>query len=421
MFKVRFFMKLGVIGLGYVGLITGLGFACSGYKVVGVDVDKEKVDKISIGISPIYENGLEEKLKECKGNFKVSSNLTALKDCNIIFICVGTPSKADGSIDLTYIKKSAEDLSELLDTYKVIAIKSTVVPGTTESIIPILEKSGKKAGRDFGLGMVPEFLREGNALEDFFNPDRIVIGAYDEKSREILSEVFKCFSQPKLQTNLKTAEMIKYSSNSFLATKISFINEIGNICKKLGIDTYEVSKGMGLDKRIGPHFLNSGIGFGGSCFPKDVNALIALADELGEEPKILKDVMKLNDNQPLRAVTLLKKHLPNLKGKTIGVLGLAFKANTDDVRYSRAIPVIEALLREGSAVKAHDPQAEGNFKSIFPDIAYCSPEEVLKSDAIIILTDWAGFEGLDYRGKIIIDGRGVFKAKEAEKYEGLCW
>ena len=414
-------MKIGIIGLGYVGLITGVGFASLGNKVIGVDLEKEKVEMINRGEAPIYEKGLEEKLKEVKDNLTATSSIEELKDCELIFICVGTPSREDGSMDMKYIENAAGDISSILDNYKLIIVKSTVVPGTTESLIPVLEKNGKKIGEDFGLAMTPEFLKEGCALEDFFKPDRIVIGFYDEKSKEILDRLYKDFDCPKLYTNLKTAEMIKYASNSFLATKVSFINEIGNICKKLGINTYEVADGMGYDDRIERKFLNAGVGFGGSCFPKDVNALIAKADEIGEESKLLKEVMGLNERQPLKLIELLKKHVPDLKEKNVGILGLAFKSETDDVRESRAIPVVRKLLEEGASVKAYDPKAIENFKKHFPDLKYCSAEEVLDSDAILILTDWDKFKNLDYSGKVVIDGRRLLKAKEARVYEGICW
>ena len=414
-------MKIGIIGLGYVGLITGVGFASLGNKVIGVDLEKEKVEMINRGEAPIYEKGLEEKLKEVKDNLTATSSIEELKDCELIFICVGTPSREDGSMDMKYIENAAGDISSILDNYKLIIVKSTVVPGTTENLIPVLEKNGKKIGEDFGLAMTPEFLKEGCALEDFFKPDRIVIGFYDEKSKEILDRLYKDFDCPKLYTNLKTAEMIKYASNSFLATKVSFINEIGNICKKLGINTYEVADGMGYDDRIERKFLNAGVGFGGSCFPKDVNALIAKADEIGEESKLLKEVMGLNERQPLKLIELLKKHVPDLKEKNIGILGLAFKSETDDVRESRAIPVVRKLLEEGASVKAYDPKAIENFKKHFPDLKYCSAEEVLDSDAILILTDWDEFKNLDYSGKVVIDGRRLLKAKEARVYEGICW
>jgi len=414
-------MKLGVIGLGYVGLITGVGFAALGNKVIGVDLEKEKVEMINRGEPPIYENGLEEKLKEVKDNLTAVSDINELKDCEAIFICVGTPSRADGSMDMKYIESAAGDISKILDDYKLIIVKSTVVPGTTESLISILEKNGKKIGEDFGLAMTPEFLKEGCALDDFFEPDRVVIGSYDEKSKGILEELYKGFDCPKMFTNLKTAEMIKYASNSFLATKVSFINEIGNICKKLGINTYEVADGMGYDARIERKFLNPGVGFGGSCFPKDVNALIAKADEIGEESKLLKEVMDVNERQPLKLIELLKKHVPDLKGKKIGLLGLAFKAETDDIRESRAIPVVQKLLKEDVIIKVNDPKAEEIFRKQFPNLEYCSAEEVLDSDAILILTDWDEFKNLDYSGKVVIDGRRILKAKEARVYEGICW
>ncbi len=414
-------MNIGIIGLGYVGLITGVGFASLGNKVVGVDIDNNKINKINTGETPVYEQGLEEKLKEVKENFKATTNINDLKDSEIIFVCVGTPSKEDGSIDLKYVRRAAEDISKILGSYRVIVIKSTVIPGTTESLIKILEKNDKKVGEDFGLGMDPEFLKEGNALKDFLEPDRIVIGSYDEKSKEILAELYKDLNCPKLFANIKTAEMIKYASNSFLATKISLINEIGNICKKLGIDVYAIAEGIGYDKRIGREFLNAGIGFGGSCFPKDIKALIAKSNEIGHEPKLLQEIIKINEKQPLKKIEFLKKHIPNLKGKEIGILGLAFKPETDDVRESRAIPIVKELLKEEVIIKAYDPKAIENFKKLFPQIKYCSPEEILNSEAILILTNWKEFENLDYRKNIVIDGRGILKAKEAKIYEGICW
>ncbi len=414
-------MNIGIIGLGYVGLITGVGFASLGNKVIGVDIDNNKINKINTGETPIYEQGLEEKLKEVNDNFRATTNINDLKDSEIIFVCVGTPSKEDGSIDLKYVRRAAEDISKILGSYRVIVIKSTVIPGTTESLIKILEKNDKKVGEDFGLAMNPEFLKEGSSLKDFFEPDRIVIGSYDEKSKEILAELYKDFNCPKLFANIKTAEMIKYASNSFLGTKISFINEIGNICKKLGIDVYAIAEGIGYDKRIGREFLNAGIGFGGSCFPKDIKALIAKSNEIGHEPKLLQEIIKINEKQPLKKIEFLKKHIPNLKGKEIGILGLAFKPETDDVRESRAIPIVKELLKEEVIIKAYDPKAIGNFKKLFPQIKYCSPEEILNSEAILILTNWKEFENLDYRKNIVIDGRGILKAKEAKIYEGICW
>ncbi len=423
-------MEISIIGTGYVGLVTGIGLAELENKVIFVDIDKNKVNSINSGKSPIYERGLKELMQKNKGRYHATTDYyEAIMNSEITFICVGTPSKEDGSIDLRYVKSASKGIGEVLankDDFHVVVVKSTVLPGTTEGVVKsIIEKeSGKKAFKDFGLAMNPEFLREGNAVEDFFNPDRIVIGVKDEKTKSILKELYKPFSCPKLFTDIKTAEMIKYVSNAFLATKISFANEIGNICKKLGIDVYKVFEGVGLDHRINPAFFRAGIGFGGSCFPKDVKALIRKAEELSEEPKILKAVIEVNEKQPLKLIELLKKHIPNLRNKAIGILGLAFKPDTDDVRESRAIPIVEALLREGANIIAYDPKAMNNFAKIFPQIEYAkSSQEVIdKSDAVLIVTEWKEFEELNYEDKIVIDGRRIEKArKEAKIYEGVCW
>ncbi|QDA30613.1 UDP-glucose/GDP-mannose dehydrogenase family protein [Thermococcus indicus] len=427
-------MKISVIGSGYVGLVTGTGFVKLGNEVIFVDVDERKVEMINNAQPPIYEEGLEELMKQFKGKYHATKDYRkAILNSDVTFICVGTPSREDGSIDLTYVKQVAKELGKALrekKNYHVVVVKSTVLPGTTEEIVkPILENySDKKAFQDFGLAMNPEFLREGIALSDFLNPDRIVIGVQDERAKRVLEELYAPINAPKLFTDIKTAEMIKYASNAFLATKISFANEIGNICKKLGIDSWKVFEGVGLDHRISPHFFRTGIGWGGSCFPKDTRALIRKAEELGEEPLILKAVVEVNERQPLKLIELLKKHIPELKGKTIGVLGLAFKPDTDDVRETRAHVVVKKLLEEEARVIAYDPQAMENFKRFYPDVGenieYASSgEEVLnRSDAVLIVTEWSEFEELDYSGKIVIDGRRVRKAEETAKvYEGVCW
>lgn len=421
-------MRISIIGSGYVGLVTGIGFAELGNDVIFIDVDENKVKLINEGKPHFYEKDLEKLMLRNRHQYRATTNYKDVLNTDITFICVGTPSKENGSIDLRFVESASREIGKVLnnkDDFHVIVVKSTVLPGTTENIVkPIIEmESDKMAFRDFGLAVNPEFLREGNAVEDFFHPDRIVIGVRDKKTRSILEELYKPFNCPKLITDIKTAEMIKYASNAFLATKISFANEIGNICKKLGIDVYEVFRGVGLDHRINPSFFRAGIGFGGSCFPKDLKALIKKAEELGEEPKILKAVMEVNEQQPLKMIELLKKHVPNLDGKTISVLGLAFKPETDDVRESRAIPIIEALLKENAKVIAYDPKAMHNFAKLFPQIKYAkSGEEVLsKSDAILIVTEWKEFEQLDYKDKIVIDGRRIEKAREAKVYEGICW
>jgi len=426
-------MKISIIGAGYVGLVTGTCFSELGHEVVVVDINEEKVKAINSKKCPIYEPGLEEMLVRNVDSKRLRAT-TDIKDVvmntDVTYIAVGTPMKEDRSIDLRYIEKASEDIGNVLKEkagYHLVVVKSTVVPGTTENIVgaTISKISGKKLGTEFGIAMNPEFLREGSAVEDFMKPDRIVIGANDEKARSILEEIYKKIDAPKLYVNIKTAEMIKYASNTFLATKISFINEIGNICKLLGINVFDVVKGMTLDHRISPYFLRAGIGFGGSCFPKDTNAIIALAKKLGYVPRLLDAVVEINETQPLRAVELLKKHI-SLKGKNIGVLGLAFKPNTDDVRETRAYPIIRALNEEGAVVYAYDPKAMDAFKKAYPDVKviFCkSAEEVLKNaEAIIIATEWDEFEKLSYRNKIVVDGRYVKAAKETAKiYEGVCW
>lgn len=421
-------MKISVIGAGYVGIVTGIGFAELDNEVVFVDIDEKKVDTINSGKAPIFEKGLNELMQKNRGKYKATRDYSSIADTDITFICVGTPSRDDGSIDLTFVKSAAAEIGKVLKTKKefhVVVVKSTVVPGTTENVVkPIIEKeSGKEAFKDFGLAMNPEFLREGNAVHDFFNPDRIVIGVKDKKTKEMLETLYQPFNCPKLITDIKTAEMIKYASNAFLATKISFANEIGNICKKLGIDAYEVFKGVGLDHRINPAFFRAGVGFGGSCFSKDIKALIAKAEELGVNPKILKAVIEVNEEQPVKMIELLKKHIPDLKGKRIGILGLAFKPDTDDIRESRAIPIVQKLIEEGAKIIAYDPKAMDNFRKLFPQIEYASSaSDVLNADAVLIVTEWEEFEKLNYKGKIVIDGRRIEKArKEAAIYEGVCW
>ena len=415
-------MRISIVGAGYVGLVAAACLAKVGHRITLVDVDIDRLNLIASGRSPIYEQGLEDILKQV--DIETTHDFGRTVDAEVIFICVGTPSKDDGSMSLEYIVNSAKQIAEVLkrrEDYCVVTVKSTVVPRTTEEIvIPILETSGRKAGHNFGVCMDPEFLREGRGVHYYLNPSRIVIGEYDSRSGDVLVSLYKDFNALILRTDLRTAEMIKFASNTFLAAKISFINEIGNLCKELGIDTYEVAKGMGFDERIGDKFLNAGIGFGGSCLPKDLRALIAKARQIGYEPKILEAVVSLNDQQAVKMIELLRKHL-SLKGASVGILGLAFKPGTDDVRESRAIKIAEILLQEGASVKAYDPLAVVNFRKIFPQIEYTSATEVLDCGAIMIVTEWEEFEHLDYRGKIVIDGRRVRKAREAVIYEGVCW
>lgn len=421
--------SLSIIGCGYVGCVTGVCFADMGNEVTLVDVDSDKVDSINEGRSPIYEPGLEALMRKNQERVRATTNLrAAIHDTDITFVAVGTPSNADGSIDLTYVFRVCEEIGEVLREKKdfhIVIIKSTVFPGTTDDRVRhILEYiSGKKAGVDFGLGSNPEFLREGNAVHDFLSPDRIVIGADDPRTADALKALYASIDSRVLVTSSRTAEMIKYTSNAILATKISFANEIGNLCKTIGIDSGDVFLGVGMDTRVSPAFFRTGIGFGGSCFPKDVRALVAGARAHGEDLSILDAVLKTNETQPLRLLALLKKHIPDLDGKTIGVLGLAFKPDTDDIRESRALPIITGLLSSGAGVIAYDPAAMDNFRRVFPQITYASSAgAVLEADAVLILTEWKEFEDLDYRGRIVIDGRRLeAPRRQAAIYEGVCW
>jgi len=422
-------MKICVIGAGYVGMVTGVCLADRGNEVTFIDVDRKKVDEINNLSPPIYEEGLEEMLKRNSDKIKATTDYSCLSDTDAIFICVGTPSKKDGSINLEYIREAVKNIGEHAgNKWNAIVVKSTVLPGTTEGVVlPMLEKlTGKKAGIDFGISMNPEFLREGKAIYDFEHPDRIVIGAYDKKSEELLRSLYEPFNAPLFITTPTTAEMIKYASNAFLATKISFANEIGNFCKKMGIDTYDVMEAVGMDHRISPYFLNSGAGFGGSCFPKDVRALISAGKETGSKMSILHAVMDVNEKQPLRMVELLEKHLGNLDEKKVAVLGLAFKAETDDIRESRSIPVIEKLMEKNATISAYDPLAMENMKKIFDDIEYCkSAEDALKdADGCLVMTDWNEFSHLNFgimKKPVVIDGRRVVEDRDGLIYEGICW
>ncbi len=423
-------MKVSVVGLGYVGLVTAVTLAKKGNEVTCYDIDAAKLDMVARGDSPISEKGLEEELKAVLAAGKLSivrSLADAVNDSEVVFICVGTPSKPDGSIDLSGIISVAQELGETLrvsDEHRTVVVKSSVVPGTTDKrICPVLEESsGKKCGDGFGVCVNPEFLREGSALEDGLHPDRIVIGLMNSEEGVVMQGLYDSFDCPKVVVDTKTAEMIKYVSNALLATKISFANEIANICDKLGIDVDNVMGAVGLDSRLNPKFLRAGLGFGGSCFPKDVSALAAVGREVGYEPKLLDAVLKLNDWQPTRAIQILKEEVGTLSGKRITILGLAFKPGTDDMRGSRAIPIIASLLDEGAKVIGFDPLASDNARKLFPDIDYAaSVSEALEgSDACIIQTDDVIFAELDIKefkvlgSGLVIDGRRVLAHKRGE-------
>ena len=427
-------MKVSIIGTGYVGLPAGAGLASKGHEVTCVDIDEEKVEKINRGECPIFEEDLPELLEQVvsEGRLEATTDTEeAVKNSDVTFLAVGTPMKEDGSINLDYIKEAAEQVGKALEEkneYHVIVVKSTVVPTTTEEeIVPIIEEeSGKKAGEGFGVCMNPEFLREGTALKDFLEPDRIVVGELDERSGNKVEKIYKEFNAPIIRTSLGAAELIKYGSNSMLATKISFINEIGNLCKTLGLDVYEVADGIGMDSRIERSFLNAGCGFGGSCFPKDVRALISFMEKKQCEPKLLKSVIEVNTCQKTKPVEVLDDKTGSLEGKTIAVLGLSFKPGTDDVRKSPEIKIIQELKEKGAKVKAYDPEAMENMEKIHPDVKYVgSYQEALRGvDAGIIATDWEEFNKISLedtktmKNPIIIEGRKT--DAEVEK-EAVCW
>jgi UDPglucose 6-dehydrogenase len=421
-------MKISIIGTGYVGSVTGICFAEMGHQIYFVDIDQTKLNAINSGKSPVFEPDLDDLLVKNRTKITTTTDISeAVNQTDLTMICVGTPQKTDGSSDLRFINDAAHKIGKaLVDTkkYHTVIVKSTVLPGTTSKVVqPVLEQeSGKKATLDFGIGANPEFLKEGSAVKDFFHTDRIVIGANDPKTKKTLYDLYDSLNSPIFTTDIKTAEMIKYVSNAFLATKISFSNEIGNLCKVNDIDSYEVFRGVGMDNRINPHFFRSGLGFGGSCFPKDVHALISFSGSLGIDAKILKAVLSINDEQPQKLIAMLKKHL-DIRGKKIGILGLSFKPDTDDIRESRAIPVVISLLQDGAQILAYDPMAVPGFSCLFPNIGYAqTADEVLSSDAVVIITEWAEFSELDYSGKIVIDGRRILKAQsEAAVYEGVCW
>jgi len=421
-------MNVSIIGTGYVGTVTGACLAELGHDVICVDIDQQKVDWINAGIAPIHEPGLSELLKKHAGiRLRATTDYNdAISNSNLTFICVGTPSGEDGRIDLSIVRSASKSIGKALSdrrSYHVVVVKSTVVPETTEKVVAPLVR-----GENVGIAMNPEFLREGKAVYDFMNPDKIVVGG-DPRAVEMVASLYEGIPCEITRTDIRTAEMIKYANNSFLAAKISFANEIGNICKKLGIDVYDVMSAIGKDFRISEHFLNAGAGFGGSCFPKDVRALIGKAEELGYDPMLLNAVIEVNEEQPIRMVKLLVEHIGDLRNRRIAVLGLAFKNDTDDIRESRSIPVITELLNLGAQVSAYDPLAELNMRKIFPEIDYCKSalDALNGADACLIMTEWDEFRSLDkefdaMKNLVVIDGRRVVSLDHGRGiYEGICW
>jgi len=419
-------MKIAVVGTGYVGLVSGTCFAESGNYVTCIDVDAEKVDKMNNGYVPIYEPGLEILFDRNKrqGRLSFTTDLKeGIRDAKIIFLALPTPPGADGSADLSYVLKVASDLSHIITDYKVIVDKSTVPVGTAEKVEKVLSENLDKSL--FDVVSNPEFLREGVAVDDFMKPDRVVVGTKSEKAKEIMTQLYEPFvrqGNPIIFMDERSAEMTKYAANAYLATRISFMNEIANLCEYLGADVDLVRRGIGSDSRIGKRFLFPGVGYGGSCFPKDVQALHYTAEENKYDFKILSAVMKVNDLQKeILSYKLIQYFGGNLAGKTIGIWGLAFKPNTDDIREAPALTIISKLLEAGAKIKAFDPEAMPNVQRVLGDkIEFCKNEyEAIQDvDALAIVTEWNVFRTPDFdhmklnmKNLAIFDGRNMYDVK----------
>jgi len=412
-------MNICVIGTGYVGLVTGSVFADLGNEVICVDKDSNKVDKLRRGEMPIYEPGLEEMVVRNIEDERLTFT-TEIEDAvsrsEVVFICVGTPPLPNGDPDMSFVKEVARSIARSLNRYKVVVNKSTVPVGTGELVREIIA-TNRRTEVDFDVVSNPEFLREGSAIHDTLNPDRIVIGAPNKIVAMKILELYAPLERPMLITDVASAEMIKYASNAFLATKISFINAVANICEKAGADVVQVMKGMGYDQRIGAAFLQAGLGYGGSCFPKDTLALISTADRFGYDFEMLKAVVEVNRVQVIHFTDRLESALGGFKGKHVAILGLAFKPNTDDMREAKSLEIIARLLSSGATVSAYDPIAMEKTKEVFPNITYAENayEAARDADAVVIVTEWNEFRYLnlerlkgDMRGNIIFDGRNIY-------------
>lgn len=426
--------QICVIGVGYVGLVTAACFADLGNRVIALDINEDKINGLKNGIMPIYEPGL----KELVDRNALSKRLTfttsypeALQGTEFAFIAVGTPSGVDGEADLRYVAASASAIAEHMQEPLIVINKSTVPVGTGDWVADIIRNHQPKP-IPFAVVSCPEFLREGSAISDFMQPHRTVLGSLDAEAAEKVAQLHLPLRAPIMITDLRTAEMIKYASNAFLATKISFINEIANICEALGADVKEVAAGMGYDKRIGASFLEAGLGYGGSCFPKDVKALAYMAAEKGRHPQLLNAVMEINNDRRPMLVNHLKEMLGDLKGKTIGLLGLSFKPNTDDMRDAPSITISDLLLAGGAKVKAYDPVAMEIAKPLLPNVILCTdPYELAEGcDALVIVTEWNEFKQLDLsviknlmKQPVIMDGRNIYEPEKVIKmgfrYRGL--
>ncbi len=429
-------MKLSVIGSGYVGTTIAACFADLGHDVVNVDIDEDVVEAVNDGRSPIHEPGLDDLIAEHAGDsLRATTEYEAIRETEVTFLALPTPTGDEGRIDLSAMKSASRSVGAQLAEKggdHLVVTKSTVIPSTTEEVVgPILEdESGGEVGEEFDIAMNPEFLREGSAVWDFLDPDKVVLGSETDRAASTLRSVFdplvdRSEDAAVVETGIREAEMIKYANNAFLASKISLANELANICKEYGVDSYEVLEAVGLDSRIGSRFLAAGLGWGGSCFPKDVSAIIAAARDIGYEPSLLDAAVEVNEKQPRRLLELLREHV-DPAGKRVAVLGLSFKPGTDDVRSSRAIPLIESLLDAGAEVVGYDPVATENMRERFPDIEYAdSAAEALDgADAALVATDWDEFAALDeefdaMRSPLVVDGRRIVTRRDGITYETL--
>jgi UDPglucose 6-dehydrogenase len=412
--------EICVIGAGYVGLVTGTCLADLGSRVTCVDINEQKIAMLNAGAMPIYEPGLEELVQRnvrAGRLFFTTSYSEGLKDAEFVFIAVGTPSGVDGEADLQYVRMAAESIAEHMDHPVIIVNKSTVPVGTGDWVADIIRRK-RPDGPDFAVVSNPEFLREGSAIGDFLSPDRVVLGSLDPEAAERVAQLHLPLRAPIVVTDLRTAEMIKYASNAFLATRVSFINEIASICEELGADVKEVAAGMGYDKRIGHRFLDAGVGYGGSCFPKDVKALEYMASIHGCHPQLLRAVMEINRDQRRQVVQKLRSVLGgSMRDKIVGLLGLAFKPNTDDMREAPVIEIAHLLQHEGAHLRGYDPVAMKNAQRELPGLVLCSdPYELATGcDALVVVTEWNEFKHLDMsrvrlsmRQAVLIDGRNLY-------------
>ncbi len=415
-----------MIGTGYVGLTSGACLASIGHDVICVDNDSAKIEVLRNGGMPIYEPGLHDIIRSAVGAGRLSFTTdikSAVGRSTVAFIAVGTPPRESGGPDLTFVESVARDIATSMNDYHIVVEKSTVPVQTGKWVRTTIERYNK-AGTPFDVASNPEFLREGSAVEDFLHPDRIVVGVESDRAREIMAEIYRPIDAPIIFTDLASAELIKHASNAFLSMKISFANALAIICEAAGADVRQVTAGMGMDRRIGPDFLSAGIGYGGFCFPKDLRAFIGIAAELGYDFRLLKEVEAINEDAKRRFVRKVKSVLWNLRDKSIGVLGLAFKPNTDDMRFAPSIDIIAEFVAEGARVRAFDPQAMERARAVIPGIEFCARAEDVADDAdlLAVLTEWPEFVKLDLaelkrrmRLPIICDGRNLFERADVEK------